>query len=145
MTPIYYCGASEAERHLGEQYKSSHFARCLSVCLSVCHTFGLLITFFILRDRTFTFCMCVPYDKTFPMVPYILSTWPWPWPLTYIWKTLTLHMTFLPLDIGLSYWADVFLMTRPFRWYYKFWDGDLNRDLWPTFEKTLTLHITFLP
>ena len=31
--------------------------------------------------------------------------------------------------------ACVFLMTRPFRWYHKFWTCDLDRDLWPTFEK----------
>ena len=98
-----------------------HLARRLSI---VCLSF-----------RTFIFGMCGPDDKTFPMVTYILSTWPWPRPLTYIWKTLNLRITFLPLDVGLSYWADVFLMTRSFRWYYKFWARDLDRDLWPTFEK----------
>ena len=56
-----FCGASEAKRHLGIT---------LSVlCPSVCHTFGLLITFFTLRDRAFIFGNCVSYDKTFPMVP----------------------------------------------------------------------------
>ena len=136
MTPIYYCGASKAERHLGRQRSRAalrdHFSRRLSVRLS---HFWFAYNFFTLRDRTFIFGMCVSYDKTFPMVPYILSTWPWPWPLTYIWKTLPLHITFLPLHIVLSYWTDVFLMTRPFRWYYTFWARDLDRDLWPTFEK----------
>ena len=33
-----FCGASEAERHCPSSV-------CPSVCLSVCHTFGLLITF----------------------------------------------------------------------------------------------------
>ena len=40
-------------------------------------------------------------------------------------KNLTLHIIFLPLDIGLSYWAGGFFMTRSFRWYYKFWARDL--------------------
>ena len=47
-------------------------SRRLSVRLS---HFWFAYNCFILRDRTFTFCMCVPYDKTFPMVPYILSKW----------------------------------------------------------------------
>ena len=29
----------------------------------------------------------------------------------------------------------IFLMTRLFRWYHKFWSRDLDRDLWPTFGK----------
>ena len=77
---------SEAESHLGITLPV--------VCLSVWYIFGLFIFFFTLRDRTFICGMCIHYDKTFPMVPYILSTWFWP--LTYIWKTLTLHITFLP-------------------------------------------------
>ena len=85
--------------------------------------------------------MCVPYAKTFLIVPYILITWPWTWPLAYIWTTLTLHISFLPLDIGLSYWAGMFFMTRPFRLNYQFWSHDLDCDLWPTFEQTLTLQI----
>ena len=46
-------------------------------------TFDLLLknfnighNFFILRDRSFIFGMCVPYDKAFPMVPYILYVCP---------------------------------------------------------------------
>ena len=122
-----------------------HFVRRPSVCLSVHHTFSLLITFlpsevrlsylacvflmttpfqwyhrfwahdldrdlwptlgkfrlshfwfaynsFTFRGRAFIFGMWVPYDNTFPMLPYILSTWPWPWPLTYIGKIFTLHI-----------------------------------------------------
>ena len=92
-----------------------------SVCLSVCLShFWFAYNFFTFRDRAFIFGMCVPYDKTFPIVPWILITWPCPWPLTYIWKTLTLHITSLSLDIGLSYLACVFLMTRPFWWFHSF-------------------------
>ena len=74
-----------------------------------------------------------------------LITRHWPLPLTYIWKMLTLHITCLEWDIGLSYGASVFFMIRRFWLDYKFWSCDLDRDLWPTFEKTLTLHITILP
>ena len=50
-------------------------------------------------------------------------------------KTLTLAITFLHLKISLSYLACVILMTRPFQWYHEFGTCDLDRDLWPTFEK----------
>ena len=47
-----------------------HFVRRLSVRLSVrlLH-FWFAYNFFTLRDRAFIFGMCVPYDKTFSMVP----------------------------------------------------------------------------
>ena len=98
-------------------------------------TLTLAITFFILRDRAFILGMCVPYDKTIPPEPCILNMWPWPWPLAYFWKTLTLAITFLSYEIKLSYLACLFLMTRPFQLYHKFWACDLDRDLWPTFQK----------
>ena len=46
--------------------------------------------------------------------------------------------------MGLSYYMCVFLVARPFCWYWKFWPCDLDLDFWPTFEKknlTLTLDI----
>ena len=53
-------------------------------------TFDLLLknfnighNFFILIDRAFIFCKCVPYDKAFPIERWILNVWPWLWPLTY--------------------------------------------------------------
>ena len=55
------------------------------------------------RDRAFILHMCIPCDKTFQMLLYILISWPWPWSLTYFWKTLTLAITFFPEEIGLSY------------------------------------------
>ena len=60
-------------------------------------TFDLLLKNFIIghnlntiRGRAFIYMyhMCIPYDKTFHMVPLVLTLWPWP--LTYFWKTLTL-------------------------------------------------------
>ena len=77
MTPIYYCGASEAKRHLEHQCSRAplrdHFYRRLSVRLV---HFWFAYNFFTLRDSTVTFIcgMCIHYDKNFPMVPYILST-----------------------------------------------------------------------
>ena len=42
------------------------------------------------------------------------------WPLTYFWKTLTLAITVLSLEIGLSYLACTFLMARPFQCHHLF-------------------------
>ena len=58
-------------------------------------------------------------------------------------NTFTLAITFLPLEISLSHLVCVILMTRPFQRCHKFWTCDLDRDLWPTFEKPFTLAITF--
>ena len=58
-------------------------------------------------------------------------------------KTLTLAITFLPLEISLSYLACVILMTRPFQRYHEFWTCDLERDLWPTFEKNFNIGHNF--
>ena len=101
------------------------------------NNFNIGHNFFIVGYRAFIFGMCVPYDMTISTEPWILNMWSWPWPLTYFWKTLTLAITFLSYKIKLSYLACVFLMTRPFQWYHKFWTCD--RDLWPTFQKTSTL------
>ena len=50
-------------------------------------------------------------------------------------KTLTLAITLLPEEMGLSYCTCVFLVTRPFTWYHSFWPRDLDHEVWPTFEK----------
>ena len=49
-----------------------------------------------------------------------MTSWPWPWSLTFFWKTLTLVITFLPEEIGISYCTYVYLVTRPITWYHKF-------------------------
>ena len=110
---------------------------CLSVCLSVQSKLNLGYNFWIKRDKAFILLMWVPYDKTFPSVPNILSLWLWL--LTYIWKNLTLAITFEPKEIGLSYYICGSLVTRPFFPYQKFWPCDLDLDFWPTFEKTQPL------
>ena len=50
-------------------------------------------------------------------------------------KNLTLAIIFEPKEIGLSYFTCVFLVTRPFCRYQRFWLRDLDLDFWPTFEK----------
>ena len=61
----------------------------------------------------------------------LLTLWPWPWTLTYFSKTLTLAITFLPVEVGLSYFTCVFLVTRPFTWNHNFYTPVFRRDvLW---------------
>ena len=64
------------------------------------------------------------------------NTWPWPCSLTYIRKTLTLHITFLPLDIGLSYLASVFFIIL----WQDLSDGTINFDH-VTLTVTFDLHL----
>ena len=71
---LFYCGASGAKRHLGISMSvvclSVRPSVCLSVCLSVSLShFWFADIFFTLRDGTFIFGKCIPYGKTFPMVP----------------------------------------------------------------------------
>ena len=46
-------------------------------------------------------------------------------------KTLTLAITSIPWEVGLSYFTCIFLMTRPFTWYHNFYlvTLTLNFDL----------------
>ena len=106
---------------------------CPSIRLSVQSKLNLGYNFWTKRDKAFILHMCVPCDKTFLLVPKILTSWPWPWLLTYFWKNLTLDIT---KEMGLSYFMCVFLVARPFCWYQKFWPCDLDFDFWPTFDKT---------
>ena len=71
MTPIYYCGASEAEHHFGITSSVVRPSVRLSVRLS---HFWFAHNFLTLRDRTFIFGMCVPYDKMFPMITHVTLT-----------------------------------------------------------------------
>ena len=92
---------------------------------------------FLLLEIELSYLACV-YLMTRPFRrnhKFWTVMWPWPWPLTYFWKTLIFAITLLSYEIKLSYLACVFLMTRPFHWYHEFWTCDLDRDLWPTFEK----------
>ena len=97
-------------------------------------TLTLAITFKPLKIEL-SYFICIPYDKTFHMVPNFFTLWPWPWSLTYFWKTLTLVITFLPDVIRLSYCTCVLLVARPFTWYHIFLPLDLDLEVWPTFEK----------
>jgi hypothetical protein len=111
----------------------------LSVRLSVCKNFNIGHIFWMVSDRTFIFHMCIPYDKTFLLVPKFLTLWSWTWSLTHFSKTLPLAISFECQVIGLSYFICVFLMTRPFYWYHIFWPCDLK--VWPTFKNFNIDHI----
>ena len=77
------------------------------------------------------------------MVPKLLTLWPWLWLLTYFWKILILAFTFVPKEIGLSYYSWVFIVARTFCPYqhFLFCDLDLNFDL--VLKKKLNLGINF--
>ena len=53
----------------------------------------------------------------------------------FVCHTFGLLITLLPSEVGLSYFARVFLMTTPFRWYPRFFGPDLDRDLWQRLGK----------
>ena len=61
-----FCGASDAERHLG--ITLSVVCLCVRLSVRLSH-FWFAYNFFTLKDRVFIIGMCIPYDKTFPMVP----------------------------------------------------------------------------
>ena len=82
--------------------------------------FNLGHNFWTITGRAFIFLMCIPCDKTFSTVPKVLTSWPCLWPLTYIYKTLTLVITFELFEIGPLYFTCVFLITIPFNWYQTF-------------------------
>ena len=84
--------------------------------------------FFTLKDRAFIFCKCMCslwQDLSDGTINFDHMTLTFDLHL----ENSTLHITFLPLDIGLSYLACVFLMTRPFWWSHKFWFYYLDHDL----------------
>ena len=142
------CNYTPRKRSLGG-YIGITLSVCLSVCLFVCSSvqrkFNLSNTFWTESDRAFILRTCITCGETFLSVPKFLIPWPWPPILTYFWKNLTLTITFELKGIGLSYYAPVFAVARPFCQYQNFWSCDLDLQLWPTFEKNLTLAITFEP
>jgi hypothetical protein len=75
-------------------YWYQHFWPC-DLDLEVWPTFqNIGNIFWMASDRAFIFYMCVPYDKTFLLVPTFLTLWPWPWSLIHFSKTLTLAVSF---------------------------------------------------
>jgi hypothetical protein len=90
--------------------------------------FNIGYIFWMASDRAFIFHMCVPYDKTFLLIPKFL--------------TLKFDPLFKNFNIGHIFWMAsdrdfifVFLMTRTFYWYQIFWPCDLDFEVWPTFQK----------
>ena len=56
--------------------------------------FNLGHNFWTIRGRALIFHMCIPCDKTFPLMPTFLNLWPRPWPLTTVAKNLNLDHYF---------------------------------------------------
>ena len=125
---------------------SNHSVRpsvCPSILLSVRQkTCNIGHNFFTLRERSFIFGICDPYDKNFPTVPWILNMWPWAWPLTYFWKNFNIgHNFFIIRDrafiLGMCVPYDKTFPSEP--WILNMWPWPLTY-----FWKTLTSAITFL-
>jgi hypothetical protein len=88
--------------------------------------FNIGHSFWIASDRTFIFHMCVPYDKTFLLVPKLLTLWLWPWSLTRFLKNFHFgHVFWMVL-----YFICMLLVTRPLYWSRKFWNLDLGFWRW---------------
>ena len=95
--------------------------------------FNLGHNFQTISDRAFIFHMCILV--TIPFTRYqnfYFLTLTLKFDLLLKKKTLTLAITFKPDEKGLSYRTCVFLVTRPFAWYHKFWPCDLDFEVWPT-------------
>ena len=78
--------------------------------------------------------MYIPYDKTFSLVLWFLTSWLLPYRLTLFWKTLTLVITFKQEEIELLYCkcidCDKIFHVEP-----QFLPCALDLKVWPTFEK----------
>jgi hypothetical protein len=98
----------------------------------------LAYIFWMVCTRALEFHMSIPYGKTCPWVPNVLTLWPWS--LTYLLKTLTLAITFKWYVLGCWYFMSV-LCDKIFSW------GPKLLTLWPWsltyLLKTFSLPITF--
>ena len=94
----------------------------------------------------FWLCRCSSlhvFSFTFPAVPSFKTYLPWPWSLTYLWKTLTLAITFEPEEVERSYFTCLFHVIRPCTLYFNFWPCDLDLAGWLSFQKMLSWAMTF--
>ena len=67
---LFYCPPLSRKHGDIKSHSSVRPSVCLSVCLSVCHkNFNLGHNFCTITDRALILGMCVPCDKTFPVVP----------------------------------------------------------------------------
>jgi hypothetical protein len=70
--------------------------------------FNIGCIFWMTCTRTLIFHMSVPWDMSLPWVPTDLNLWPQLWCLTYIFKALTLGITFQSYVLGLgSLWQNL--------------------------------------
>jgi hypothetical protein len=103
----------------------------------ICHieNFNLNYIFWMICSRILIFHMSVSSDKTFPWIPTDLTLWPWPWCLTYILKTLTMHIYFewYMYVLGLWYFTWMFVVTSPFSEDQQVWPCDLDLYVWLTY------------
>ena len=86
------------------------------------------------RIQVFISDMCIHCGKTFKMKLYFFYLELGGWHT--FEKTLTLNITFVPEEMGISYFTCFIFVTRPFQWYLNFWPCDLYLWDWLTLEKT---------
>ena len=89
--------------------------------------FNLGDNFLTIRGRLFIFHMCIPCDKTFPLMLKLLTLWTWPWHLTTVVKNFNLDHYFRTITVR----SFIFHMCIP---------CDKTFPLVPKFE---TLTVTF--
>ena len=68
----------------------------VGVRVRVHKNFNIAYNSWITIGKAFIFHMCIPCDKTFPLVPKFLTWWPWPWSLIYFKKKKTLTLAIDP-------------------------------------------------
>ena len=80
------------------------FLSCLSYCPPLWN-FNLDNIYWTVSARILIFHMSISCDKTFPLVPLLVTMWPRPWSCTHCLKTLSLIITFKPWVLKLWYFT----------------------------------------
>ena len=108
--------------------------------------FNLANNFWTVSAKAFIFHMNIPCNKTFPLVPLLLTLWSWPCSLTHLKKKI---FNLVNIFWTVSARALIFHMNIPCDTCKTFPWGSLFFTLWPLpcslthFLKTLTLPIPF--
>ena len=100
--------------------------------------FNLANNFWTVSAKAFIFHMNIPCNKTFPLVPLLLTLWSWPCSLTHFkkkTKTFTLLITFEQWELELWYFTLIFPVIRPFRGDHYVLPCDLDLWVWPIYWK----------
>ena len=77
--------------------------------------------------KNYRFHMCIPYGKTFHMVPYFLDL---DIKFDLLWKNFNLGHNFQNRRDR----AFILHITKPSTWYHNFWSCDLDLEVWPPCE-----------